>query len=194
MWNLPGLGIKPISPALAGRFLSTVPPVTFSFTLMSTQICLWAPILSGLVAHLIFSVVCPLLHQIVHSSRALMASAECQGSSSSLADNPCDACCPRSFQDKQLCYFCFKLEDVKIITFDLGLSVLERLHSSGLSLAAFSSHCYRAGLSLVFLRSWCDIFSEVTPLQSAQQNTWIEKSKVGVPSPWAMNWYRSMTG
>ena len=25
-WNLPGPGIKPMSPALAGRFLSTVPP------------------------------------------------------------------------------------------------------------------------------------------------------------------------
>ena len=26
MWNLPGPGIKPVSPSLAGRFLSTVPP------------------------------------------------------------------------------------------------------------------------------------------------------------------------
>ena len=26
MWSLPGLGIEPVSPALAGRFLSTVPP------------------------------------------------------------------------------------------------------------------------------------------------------------------------
>ena len=26
MWNLPGPGIKPLPPALAGRFLSTVPP------------------------------------------------------------------------------------------------------------------------------------------------------------------------
>ena len=26
MWNLPGPGIKPMSPALAGRFLSTIPP------------------------------------------------------------------------------------------------------------------------------------------------------------------------
>ena len=26
VWNLPGPGIKPVSPALAGRFLSTVPP------------------------------------------------------------------------------------------------------------------------------------------------------------------------
>ena len=26
MWNLPGPGIKPVSPALAGRFLSAVPP------------------------------------------------------------------------------------------------------------------------------------------------------------------------
>ena len=25
-WNLPGLGIEPMFPALAGRFLSTVPP------------------------------------------------------------------------------------------------------------------------------------------------------------------------
>ena len=26
MWNLPGLGIEPMSPALAGRFLTTGPP------------------------------------------------------------------------------------------------------------------------------------------------------------------------
>ena len=26
MWNLPGPGVKPVSHALAGRFLSTVPP------------------------------------------------------------------------------------------------------------------------------------------------------------------------
>ena len=26
MWDLPGLGIEPVSPALAGRFLSTAPP------------------------------------------------------------------------------------------------------------------------------------------------------------------------
>ena len=26
MWEIPGLGIKPVSPALAGGFLSTVPP------------------------------------------------------------------------------------------------------------------------------------------------------------------------
>ena len=26
MWNLPGSGIEPVSPALAGGFLSTVPP------------------------------------------------------------------------------------------------------------------------------------------------------------------------
>ena len=26
MWDLPGLGIEPVSPALAGGFLSTVPP------------------------------------------------------------------------------------------------------------------------------------------------------------------------
>ena len=26
MWDLPGLGIKPVSPALAGRFLTTGPP------------------------------------------------------------------------------------------------------------------------------------------------------------------------
>ena len=26
MWDLPGPGLKPVSPALAGRFLSTVPP------------------------------------------------------------------------------------------------------------------------------------------------------------------------
>ena len=26
MWNLPGPGIKPMSPALAGRLLATVPP------------------------------------------------------------------------------------------------------------------------------------------------------------------------
>ena len=26
MWDLPGLGLKPMSPALAGRFLTTAPP------------------------------------------------------------------------------------------------------------------------------------------------------------------------
>ena len=26
MWSVPGPGIEPVSPALAGRFLSTVPP------------------------------------------------------------------------------------------------------------------------------------------------------------------------
>ena len=26
MWNLPGPGIEPMSPALAGRFLTTAPP------------------------------------------------------------------------------------------------------------------------------------------------------------------------
>ena len=26
MWDLPGPGIEPVSPALAGRFISTVPP------------------------------------------------------------------------------------------------------------------------------------------------------------------------
>ena len=26
MWDLPGLGLDPMSPALAGRFLTTVPP------------------------------------------------------------------------------------------------------------------------------------------------------------------------
>ena len=26
MWDLPGPGLKPVSPALAGRFLTTVPP------------------------------------------------------------------------------------------------------------------------------------------------------------------------
>ena len=26
LWNLPSLGIKAVSPALAGNFLSTVPP------------------------------------------------------------------------------------------------------------------------------------------------------------------------
>ena len=34
MWNRPGLGIEPVSPALAGRFLTTGPPgklgITFS--------------------------------------------------------------------------------------------------------------------------------------------------------------------
>ena len=29
MWNLPGPGIEPASPALAGRFLPTVPPGEF---------------------------------------------------------------------------------------------------------------------------------------------------------------------
>ena len=26
MWDLPGLGLEPVSPAVAGRFLTTVPP------------------------------------------------------------------------------------------------------------------------------------------------------------------------
>ena len=26
MWDLPGPGLKPVSPAFAGRFLTTVPP------------------------------------------------------------------------------------------------------------------------------------------------------------------------
>ena len=32
MWNLPGPGIEPMSPALTGRFLFTVPPGKFSLT------------------------------------------------------------------------------------------------------------------------------------------------------------------
>ena len=36
MWNLPGPGIEPVSPALAGTFLSTVPPERFS-TLYHTK-------------------------------------------------------------------------------------------------------------------------------------------------------------
>ena len=38
MWDLPGSGIEPVSPALAGGFLSTVPPGKslrrFSFALL----------------------------------------------------------------------------------------------------------------------------------------------------------------
>ena len=33
MWNRPGLGIEPVSPALAGRFLTTGPPGKSGFTL-----------------------------------------------------------------------------------------------------------------------------------------------------------------
>ena len=32
MWDLPGLGIEPVSPALAGRFLTTAPPGKFPLT------------------------------------------------------------------------------------------------------------------------------------------------------------------
>ena len=42
MWNLPGLGIEPVTPALAGRFLSTIAPrksvPTFSFNKKATII------------------------------------------------------------------------------------------------------------------------------------------------------------
>ena len=33
MWNLPGPGIKPVFPALAGRFLTTGPPEKSSLSL-----------------------------------------------------------------------------------------------------------------------------------------------------------------
>ena len=38
VWNLPGLEIKLVSPALAGRFLSTVPPVQFSRSVVSDSL------------------------------------------------------------------------------------------------------------------------------------------------------------
>ena len=37
LWNLPRLGIKPMSPALAGRFLSTVPPEKSDFFMFLKQ-------------------------------------------------------------------------------------------------------------------------------------------------------------
>ena len=43
MWNLPGPGIKPVSPALAGRFLSTAQPrkSSTSFFNIFLLLCLW---------------------------------------------------------------------------------------------------------------------------------------------------------
>ena len=40
MWDLPGPGLKPMSPALAGRFLTTVPPRT-------SQVSFWIMVFSG---------------------------------------------------------------------------------------------------------------------------------------------------
>ena len=37
LWNLPRPGIKPMSPALAGRFLSTVPPEKSDFFIFLKQ-------------------------------------------------------------------------------------------------------------------------------------------------------------
>ena len=46
MWDLPGPGLKPVSPALAGRFLTTVPPgKSPCFTLDPTWRCLRRPFL-----------------------------------------------------------------------------------------------------------------------------------------------------
>ena len=36
-WNLPGQGIEPVFPALAGRFLTTEPPGKFDFVFLSTD-------------------------------------------------------------------------------------------------------------------------------------------------------------
>ena len=41
MWNLPGLGIKPVSPALAGGSLTTGPPVQFSHSVVSDSLTPW---------------------------------------------------------------------------------------------------------------------------------------------------------
>ena len=37
MWNLPGPRIKPVSPALAGRLLSTLPPGKFTLELFKDK-------------------------------------------------------------------------------------------------------------------------------------------------------------
>ena len=66
MWDLPGLGMKPVSPALAGRFLTTGLPVHFLFLkkwaphpLPRMPLILWSPWLSlasssAFVQHLLF--------------------------------------------------------------------------------------------------------------------------------------------
>ena len=36
-WHLPGLGLEPVSPALAGRFLTTAPPRKSQFIVEDTQ-------------------------------------------------------------------------------------------------------------------------------------------------------------
>ena len=44
MWDLPGPGIEPVSPAMAGGFLTTVPPgksLTYVFEIISCMVCTW---------------------------------------------------------------------------------------------------------------------------------------------------------
>ena len=38
MWDLPGPGLKPVSPALAGEFLTTVPPGKSNTAIIINQI------------------------------------------------------------------------------------------------------------------------------------------------------------
>ena len=38
MWDLPGPGLEPVSPALAGRFLTTAPPGKSPFTFLFMRV------------------------------------------------------------------------------------------------------------------------------------------------------------
>ena len=49
MWNLPGPEIKPMCPALAGRFLSTAPPGKFKSNFLSTSFSPHVLLLSSLI-------------------------------------------------------------------------------------------------------------------------------------------------
>ena len=43
MWDLPGLGLEPVSPALAGGFLTTVPPGKPSLIFKTSSTLLYIP-------------------------------------------------------------------------------------------------------------------------------------------------------
>jgi len=46
MWDLLGPGIKPMSPALAGEFLTTEPPGKFNLMTFTTDLCVaWADVI-----------------------------------------------------------------------------------------------------------------------------------------------------
>ena len=45
MWDLPRLGLEPMSPVLAGRFLITVPPGKSKLHYFLFNRCFWAPIM-----------------------------------------------------------------------------------------------------------------------------------------------------